>query len=110
MTLNLITIESRMEHICKLKYNLKIIEAILRQSKKFLALLLSRKETINLLGPHFALSTFERLVSNILLGIQNERRLAYTGDIIVYSSVIHDHLSRLIKAFITFRKAETTTQ
>lgn len=55
-------------------------------------------------------STFQRVMDNILLGIQNERCLVYMDDIIVYSATIHDHLSRLTDVFKRLRNANLKIQ
>lgn len=55
-------------------------------------------------------STFQRVMDNILLGIQNERCLVYMDDIIVYSPTIHEHISRLTEVFKRLRKANLKIQ
>ena len=55
-------------------------------------------------------STFQRVMDNILLGIQNERCLVYMDDIIIYSPTIHDHISRLTEVFKRLRKANLKIQ
>ena len=55
-------------------------------------------------------STFQRVMDNILLGIQNERCLVYMDDIIIYSPTIHDHMSRLTEVFERLRKANLKIQ
>lgn len=55
-------------------------------------------------------STFQRVMDNILLGIQNERCLVYMDDIIVYSATIHDHILRLTEVFKRLRKANLKIQ
>lgn len=55
-------------------------------------------------------STFQRVMDNILLGIQNERCLVYMDDIIIYSPTIHDHMSRLTEVFQRLRKANLKIQ
>ena len=55
-------------------------------------------------------STFQRVMDNILLGIQNERCLVYMDDIIIYSLTIHEHLNRLKEVFKRLRKANLKIQ
>lgn len=55
-------------------------------------------------------STFQRVMDNILVGIQNERCLVYMDDIIVYSPTIQEHLSRLKEVFSRLRKANLKIQ
>lgn len=55
-------------------------------------------------------STFQRVMDNILLGIQNERCLVYMDDIIIYSPTIHEHISRLTEVFNRLRKANLKIQ
>lgn len=55
-------------------------------------------------------STFQRVMDNILLGIQNERCLVYMDDIIIYSPTIHEHISRLTEVFKRLRKANLKIQ
>lgn len=55
-------------------------------------------------------STFQRVMDNILLGIQNERCLVYMDDIIVYSPTIHEHITRLTEVFKRLRKANLKIQ
>jgi len=55
-------------------------------------------------------STFQRVMDNILLGIQNERCLVYMDDIIVYSPTIHEHITRLTEVFKRLRNANLKIQ
>lgn len=55
-------------------------------------------------------STFQRVVDNILLGIQNKRSLVYMDDIIVYSPTIHEHIFRLTDVFKRLTKANLKIQ
>lgn len=55
-------------------------------------------------------STFQRVMDNILLGIQNERCLVYMDDIIIYSPTIHEHIDRLKEVFKRLRKANLKIQ
>jgi RNase H-like domain found in reverse transcriptase/Reverse transcriptase (RNA-dependent DNA polymerase)/Integrase zinc binding domain/Integrase core domain len=55
-------------------------------------------------------STFQRVMDNILLGIQNERCLVYMDDIIVYSPTIQEHIARLTDVFKRLRKANLKIQ
>lgn len=55
-------------------------------------------------------STFQRVMDNILLGIQNERCLVYMDDIIIYSPTIHEHMARLKEVFKRLRKANLKIQ
>lgn len=55
-------------------------------------------------------STFQRVMDNILMGIQNERCLVYMDDIIVYSATIHEHIMRLTDVFKRLRKANLKIQ
>lgn len=55
-------------------------------------------------------STFQRVMDNILLGIQNERCLVYMDDIIIYSPTIHEHISRLKEVFQRLQKANLKIQ
>lgn len=55
-------------------------------------------------------STFQRVMDNILMGIQNERCLVYMDDIIVYSPSVHEHVSRLSEVFKRLRKAHLKIQ
>lgn len=55
-------------------------------------------------------STFQRVMDNILVGIQNERCLVYMDDIIVYSPTIQEHLSRLSEVFKRLRSANLKIQ
>lgn len=49
-------------------------------------------------------STFQRIMDNIMTGIQNERCLVYMDDIIVYSSTLDEHLNRLEEVFSRLSK------
>lgn len=55
-------------------------------------------------------STFQRVMDNILMGIQNEKCAVYMDDIIIYSSTIHEHISRLREVFTRLRKANLKIQ
>uniref|UniRef100_A0A1B6E8Y4 RNA-directed DNA polymerase n=1 Tax=Clastoptera arizonana TaxID=38151 RepID=A0A1B6E8Y4_9HEMI len=54
--------------------------------------------------------TFQRLMNNILRGIQNETCLVYLDDIIVYSSSLQEHLLRLKEVFTRLRNANFKVQ
>ena len=55
-------------------------------------------------------STFQRVMDNILMGIQNEKCAVYMDDIIIYSRTIHEHISRLNEVFSRLRKANLKIQ
>lgn len=55
-------------------------------------------------------STFQRVMDNILVGIQNERCLVYMDDIIIYSPTVHEHISRLTEVFKRLRNANLKIQ
>lgn len=44
-------------------------------------------------------STFQKVMNNILLGIQNERYCVYRDGLIILSSTTHDQIFQLIEVF-----------
>lgn len=48
-------------------------------------------------------STFQRVMGNILLDIQNERILVYMDDLIVYCATIQEHIARHNEIFYLLR-------
>lgn len=54
--------------------------------------------------------TFQRVMDNIRLGIQNERCLVDLDNIIVYSSTTHEHLARLTEVFKRLRSMNLKIQ
>lgn len=62
-----------------------------------------------LFGLKNAYFTFQRVIHNILLGIQNERCLVNMHDIIVYSP-IQEHLAGFIEVFNPLRKSNLDIQ
>ena len=54
--------------------------------------------------------TFQRVMDNILLGIQKERCLVYMDGIIIYSPTIHEHVSRPTEVFKRLQKANLKIQ
>uniref|UniRef100_A0A1B6DI21 RNA-directed DNA polymerase n=1 Tax=Clastoptera arizonana TaxID=38151 RepID=A0A1B6DI21_9HEMI len=54
--------------------------------------------------------TFQRIMNNILRGIQNETCLVYLDDIIIYSTHLQEHIKRLREVFDRLRKANFKIQ
>lgn len=57
-----------------------------------------------------ALLAFQRVMDNILFGFQNERCLLHMDNIIVYSTTIHEHISRLTEVFNRLQKSNLVQQ
>lgn len=55
-------------------------------------------------------STFQRVMDNVLRGIQNEECLVYLDDIVIFSTSLQEHLERLRKVFERLRKANFKVQ
>lgn len=55
-------------------------------------------------------STFQRVMDNILRGIQNETCLVYLDDIVIFSTSLQEHLERLRSVFDRLRKANFKVQ
>lgn len=55
-------------------------------------------------------ATFQRIMENILRGIQNEKCLIYLDDIIIFSTSLQEHISRLREVFNRLRKANFKVQ
>lgn len=55
-------------------------------------------------------ATFQRVMDNILRGIQNEKCLVYLDDIIVYSTSLQEHLERLRNVFQRLRESNFKIQ
>ncbi|KAJ3654355.1 hypothetical protein Zmor_013548 [Zophobas morio] len=55
-------------------------------------------------------ATFRRVMGNILRGIQNEKCLVYLDDIIIFSTSLEEHISRLKEVFERLRKANFKIQ
>lgn len=55
-------------------------------------------------------ATFQRVMDNILRGIQNEKCLVYLDDIIVYSTSLQEHIERLRTVFQRLREANFKIQ
>lgn len=55
-------------------------------------------------------STFQRVMDNILVGIQNERCLVYMDDIIIYSTTLEEHINRLKEIFTRLSQANLKIQ
>lgn len=55
-------------------------------------------------------STFQRIMDNILRGIQNETCLVYLDDIVIFSTSLQEHLERLRAVFDRLRKANFKIQ
>ena len=55
-------------------------------------------------------ATFQRVMDNILRGIQNEKCLVYLDDIIIFSTSLEEHISRLKEVFERLRKANFKIQ
>jgi len=54
--------------------------------------------------------TFQRLMNNVLRGLQNEICLIYVDDILVYSSSLEEHITRLREVFKRLRKSNLKLQ
>jgi len=54
--------------------------------------------------------TFERLMDNVLRGLQNEICFVYLDDIVVFSTSLQEHISRLRKIFTRLREANLKIQ
>lgn len=54
--------------------------------------------------------TFQRVMNNILRGLQNEICLVYLDDIIIYSTSLQEHINRLKEVFERLRKANFKIQ
>ena len=52
--------------------------------------------------------TFERLMETVLRGMQWERAVLYLDDIIIFSSTVQEHMSRLEEIFHRLKKANLT--
>jgi Reverse transcriptase (RNA-dependent DNA polymerase). len=55
-------------------------------------------------------ATFQRVMDNILRGIQNERCLVYLDDIIIFSTSLQEHIDRLREVFDRLRAANFKVQ
>lgn len=55
-------------------------------------------------------ATFERVVENVLRGIQNEKCLVYLDDIIIFSVSLEEHVQRLKLVFDRLRQANFKIQ
>lgn len=55
-------------------------------------------------------ATFQRVMDNVLLGIQNERALVYMDDILIYSPTIYEHINRLKEVFTRLRNSNLKIQ
>ncbi|KXZ75732.1 Retrovirus-related Pol polyprotein from transposon 17.6-like Protein [Tribolium castaneum] len=55
-------------------------------------------------------ATFQRVMDNILRGIQNEKCLVYLDDIIIFSTSLEEHIVRLKKVFERLRNANFKIQ
>lgn len=55
-------------------------------------------------GCRTAPSTFQRVMDNVLRGLQNEKCLVYMDDILVYSATLEEHVNRLREVFERLRK------
>lgn len=55
-------------------------------------------------------ATFQRVMDNILRGIQNEKCLVYLDDIIVFSTSLQEHLERLRRVFQRLRESNFKIQ
>lgn len=55
-------------------------------------------------------STFQRVMDNVLRGVQNESCLVYLDDIIVYSVSLQEHIERLREIFKRLRTANLKVQ
>lgn len=61
-------------------------------------------------GLRNAPATFQRVMDNILRGIQNERCLVYLDDIIIFSTSLQEHIERLGEVFERLRNANFKIQ
>lgn len=61
-------------------------------------------------GLRNAPATFQRVMDNILRGIQNERCLVYLDDIIIFSTSLQEHITRLREVFDRLRAANFKIQ
>jgi len=55
-------------------------------------------------------ATFQRVMDNILRGIQNEMCAVYLDDIIIYSTSLQEHIQRLTEVFKRLRKTNLKVQ
>lgn len=55
-------------------------------------------------------STFQRVMDNILRGLQNEICLVYLDDIVIFSSSLQEHLTRLKQVFLRLRESNFKIQ
>lgn len=55
-------------------------------------------------------ATFQRVMDNILRGIQNEKCAVYLDDVIVYSTSLEEHIQKLRSVFERFREANFKVQ
>lgn len=55
-------------------------------------------------------ATFQRMLDNVLRGLQNEICLVYFDDIIITSSLLQEHLIYLTKIFQTSRETNIKIQ
>lgn len=55
-------------------------------------------------------STFQRVVDNVMTGLQGEQCLVYMDDIIIYSSTLEEHLERLRNVFDRLRQSNFKIQ
>lgn len=55
-------------------------------------------------------STFQRVMDNILRGLQNEECLVYLDDIVIFSTSLQEHLERLRRIFDRLRQANFKVQ
>ncbi|CAH2014093.1 unnamed protein product [Acanthoscelides obtectus] len=55
-------------------------------------------------------ATFQRVMDNILRGIQNEKCLVYLDDIIIFSTSLQEHISRLREVFERLRQSNFKIQ
>lgn len=55
-------------------------------------------------------ATFQRVMDNILRGINNEECLVYLDDIVIFSTSLQEHIERLRKVFMRLRNANFKVQ
>lgn len=55
-------------------------------------------------------STFQRVIDNVMTGLQGEQCLVYMDDVIVYSTSLEDHLERLRNVFDRLRQSNLKIQ
>ena len=55
-------------------------------------------------------STFQRVMDNVLRGVQNERCFTYLDDVIIFSISLQEHPSRLRKVFDRLRQVNLKIQ